>query len=103
MSIELTNIFLLIHDDIIDRDDFRHGVQTIHKRYEKLARRFYKQTDAVHFGDSMALVVGDMAAAAGNEIIFNSRFSPERILEGARQAPRYCFRHRGRRADGCCS
>ncbi|HLM83603.1 MAG TPA: polyprenyl synthetase family protein [Candidatus Bathyarchaeia archaeon] len=81
MSIELTNIFLLIHDDIIDRDDFRHGVKTIHKRYENLARRFYKQTDPIHFGDSMALVVGDMAAAAGNEIIFNSRFSPERILK----------------------
>jgi geranylgeranyl diphosphate synthase, type I len=81
MSIELTNIFLLIHDDIIDRDDFRHGVKTIHKRYERLARRFYKKTDPVHFGDSMALVIGDMAAAAGNEIIFNSRFSPERILK----------------------
>ncbi|MCX6767076.1 MAG: polyprenyl synthetase family protein [Candidatus Moranbacteria bacterium] len=81
MSIELTNIFLLIHDDIIDRDDFRHGVETIHKRYEKLARRYYKKTDPVHFGDSMALVIGDMAAAAGNEIIFNSKFPPERILK----------------------
>jgi len=81
MSIELTNIFLLIHDDIIDRDDFRHGVKTIHKRYEKMARRFYKKTDPVHFGDSMALVIGDMAAAAGNEIIFNSRFPAERILK----------------------
>jgi len=80
MSIELTNIFLLIHDDIIDRDDFRHGVKTIHKRYEKLARQFYKKTNPVHFGDSMALVIGDMAAAAGNEIIFNSRFPAERIL-----------------------
>jgi geranylgeranyl diphosphate synthase, type I len=81
MSIELTNIFLLIHDDIIDRDDFRHGVETMHKRYEKLARRFYRKTDPVHFGDSMALVIGDMAAAAGNEIIFNSRFPAERILK----------------------
>jgi len=81
MSIELTNIFLLIHDDIIDRDDFRHGVKTIHKRYEDLARRYYKKTDPIHFGDSMALVVGDMAAAAGNEIIFNSRFAPELILK----------------------
>jgi geranylgeranyl diphosphate synthase type I len=78
MSIELTHIFLLIHDDIIDRDDFRHGVQTIHKKYEGLAKRFYKKTDPKHFGDSMAIVVGDMAAAFGNEIIFDSRFSPER-------------------------
>ena len=78
MSIELTHIFLLIHDDIIDRDDFRHGVQTVHKKYERLAERFYKKVDPKHFGDSMAIVVGDMAAAFGNDIIFNSRFAPER-------------------------
>ena len=77
MSIELTHIFLLIHDDIIDRDDFRHGIQTIHKKYEKLAQRFYKKTDPEHFGESMAIVAGDIAAAFGNEIIFNSRFAPE--------------------------
>jgi geranylgeranyl diphosphate synthase, type I len=78
LSIELTHIFLLIHDDIIDRDDFRHGVQAIHKKYEKMARKLFRGTDPVHFGNSMALIVGDMAAAFGNEIIFNSRFSPER-------------------------
>jgi len=78
MSIELTHIFLLIHDDIIDRDDFRHGISTIHKKYERLAKRFYRKVDSGHFGDSMAIVVGDMAAAFGNDIIFNSRFAPER-------------------------
>ncbi len=78
MSIELINIFLLIHDDIIDRDDLRHGVETIHKKYERLARRFYKKVDPVHFGESIALVAGDMAAAFGNEIIFNSKFTPEK-------------------------
>ena len=81
MSIELTHIFLLIHDDIIDRDDFRHGVSTIHKRYESLAKKYYKKTDAKHFGDSMAIIVGDMAAAFGNEIIFNSKFKPEIVLK----------------------
>lgn len=78
MSIELTHIFLLIHDDIIDRDDFRHGIQTIHKKYECLAKKYYKKVDPKHFGDSMAIVVGDMAAAFGNEIIFNSRFASEK-------------------------
>ena len=81
MSIELTHIFLLIHDDIIDRDSFRHGVPTMHKVYEKMARRLYLKKDSKHFGDSMAIILGDMAAAAGNEIIFNSRFTPEKILK----------------------
>jgi geranylgeranyl diphosphate synthase, type I len=78
MSIELTHIFLLIHDDIIDRDDFRHGVEAIHKKYEKIARRYYKKVDPVHFGNSLAIIVGDMAAAFGNDIIFNSKFTSEK-------------------------
>lgn len=79
MSIELTNIFLLIHDDIIDRDDLRHGVETIHKKYERLAKKYYKKVDPIHFGESLAIVAGDMAAAFGNEILFNSKFSAEKI------------------------
>lgn len=102
MSIELTNIFLLIHDDIIDRDDFRHGVQTIHKRYETLARRYYKKTDPVHFGDSMAIIVGDIAAASGNEIIFNSKFSPENILKALSKLQDIVSVTGGRRNNGCC-
>lgn len=79
MSIELTHIFLLIHDDIIDRDDFRHGIETIHKKYERLAKKFWKKTEPVHFGNSMALIAGDMAAAFGNDIIFNSPFPPDKV------------------------
>jgi geranylgeranyl diphosphate synthase, type I len=80
MSIELSHVFLLIHDDIIDRDEFRHGIPAMHKKYENLARKFYKRVDPVHFGESMSMIVGDMAAAFGNEIIFNSKFSAENIM-----------------------
>ncbi len=79
MSIELTHIFLLIHDDVIDRDDFRHGIRAIHKKYENLARRYYRKIEPVHFGNSMAIIVGDMAAAFGNEIIFNSAFPSDNV------------------------
>ncbi|MFA5615003.1 MAG: polyprenyl synthetase family protein, partial [Methanoculleus sp.] len=40
VSIELIHIFLLIHDDIIDNDSKRHGVETIHKKYEKTGKFF---------------------------------------------------------------
>src|SRR4030042_2825809 len=85
MSIELVHIFLLIHDDIIDRDDFRHGVPTIHKRYEKISRLVYPKAEPEHFGNSMEIVIGDRAYSLGNEIIFNSRFRPERILKALDQ------------------
>lgn len=39
---------------------------------------YTEKQSPVHFGESLAIVVGDMAAAFGNDIIFNSRFPPER-------------------------
>lgn len=80
VSIELTHVFLLIHDDIIDKDDKRHGVDTIHRRYEKLAKRYFPGKDAAHYGGSMAMLVGDMAAAMGNEILFRSDFPAKNVI-----------------------
>tara|TARA_B100000945_G_C20370792_1_gene591984 strand:+ start:290 stop:1222 length:933 start_codon:yes stop_codon:yes gene_type:complete len=33
MSIELLHIFSLVHDDIMDGDNLRHGVETIHEKW----------------------------------------------------------------------
>jgi len=81
MGIELTHAFLLIHDDIIDRDAKRHGVATIHERYKKIGRRMAPQKNSDHFGNSMAIIVGDIASAMANEIIFNVKFSAEVIVK----------------------
>lgn len=85
MSIELAHIFLLIHDDIIDKDDIRHGVLTAHERYSQKARRILVperiKNEAAHFGNAMAIVVGDMASAMAYEIIFNSKFAPETVIK----------------------
>ena len=81
MSMELTHTFLLIHDDIIDKDATRHGVPTIHERYKKIGRRWVGSVDSEHFGNSMAMLAGDMAAAMANEIIFNCPFSPQIIVK----------------------
>lgn len=80
MSIELIHSFLLVHDDIIDRDDMRHGVETLHKRYADFGRRFFPDKDVEHFGNSIALIMGDMLYSFGNDIIFRSEFSKERIF-----------------------
>lgn len=80
MSIELIHSFLLVHDDIIDRDDMRHGVETLHKRYADFGRRFFPEKDVEHFGNSIALIMGDMLHSLGNDIIFRSDFPKERIF-----------------------
>jgi geranylgeranyl diphosphate synthase type I len=81
VSVECIHAFLLIHDDIMDRDAIRHGVPTLHERYRLLAEKLFPETDAVHFGNSIALIVGDMVGALGNDIIFRSPFPKERVFQ----------------------
>lgn len=78
MSVEVVHTFLLIHDDIIDRDEFRHGERAVHSHYAALGRKFLSDSEATHFGESIGIVVGDMVAAFGNDIIFRSPFPDER-------------------------
>lgn len=81
IAIELIHMFLLIHDDIIDRDTLRHGVATLHERYADWGRRKLGLTDPAHFGNSIALIVGDLLFSLGNDIIFRSGFPYERVFE----------------------
>ena len=74
MSVEVVHTFLLIHDDIIDRDDFRHGERAVHSHYAALGKQFLTAHEAAHFGDAIGIVVGDMVSAFGNDIIFRSAF-----------------------------
>ena len=43
-AVEMIHNFTLVHDDIMDNDDMRHGVQTVHKR----------------FGTPVAILAGDV-------------------------------------------
>lgn len=80
MSVELMHMFLLIHDDIIDRDNFRHGQKTINTRYAEVARRHFPQRNAEHFGNSIGIVVGDMIGAMSNQVIYELNIKPELIV-----------------------
>ncbi|MBW6441030.1 polyprenyl synthetase family protein [Patescibacteria group bacterium] len=75
ISIELIHSYLLIHDDIIDRDAFRHGIHSMHQKYMKDYREKYENRNAKHYGNSMAILVGDFASAFGYEVLTNSQFS----------------------------
>ena len=68
ISAELIHSFLLIHDDIIDQDNFRHGDLSMHCNYKKK----YKNKNSKHFEISMAILTGDLAFVYGYEILNNS-------------------------------
>ncbi len=70
MVMELIQSYLLIHDDIMDKDNIRRGKDSMHVMYE----RKYNVNDKKHFGMSMAICVGDLASALANEVILDSNF-----------------------------
>lgn len=74
ISVELIHSYLLVHDDIIDRDNFRHGGFSMHYGYEKKAENDFKDIDAKHFGVSMAIIAGDLSMSFGYEILNSSNF-----------------------------
>jgi len=81
ISIELIHSFLLMHDDIIDKDSLRHGVKTTHIHYSELAKKHFKNKDWEHFGNSMAIIIGDMLNSLGNRALFESKFSADLIVK----------------------
>lgn len=74
MAIEFLHTFFIIHDDIADRDDFRRGKLTMHHIYRRLAEKNHNFSDAVHYGNSQALTIGDMAYGFSDEIVSSINF-----------------------------
>ncbi|MEI7425577.1 MAG: polyprenyl synthetase family protein [Candidatus Moraniibacteriota bacterium] len=86
MAIELIHAFLLIHDDIIDRDVTRHGIETMHETYKAWGKKInLVESEATHFGNSMAITAGDYAHAMANEIIYAIEFEPKIILDALKK------------------
>ncbi len=70
-SIEILHNFTLVHDDIMDRDDFRRGVPTTHRVY----------------GEEMAILAGDLLFAKSYEAVLglvDFGVRPESVIRIAR-------------------
>ncbi|MBU4216483.1 polyprenyl synthetase family protein [Candidatus Parcubacteria bacterium] len=91
ISTEIMHSFALIHDDIIDQDSLRHGITTTHVHYSKMAKKYFKNKNAAHFGDSMAIVVGDMINALGNRVLLEANFSPHLVAKAAHRLQNIIF------------
>jgi len=80
MSLELSETYLLIHDDIMDNDSLRRSGKTIHESYRRICNeRFRHKIPAGPFGKSIALLAGDISCALSNELIAESGFDPQNI------------------------
>ncbi|OGZ42534.1 MAG: hypothetical protein A3C80_01345 [Candidatus Ryanbacteria bacterium RIFCSPHIGHO2_02_FULL_45_43] len=81
LAMELVHAFLLIHDDIMDEDEMRRGKATVHKLYEnEYKTRRQKHTNpkhSKHFGETMAILAGDLASQLATTLILSTTFDAE--------------------------
>lgn len=75
LALEFTHTFLLIHDDIIDRDNLRRGKPAVHFIFKKIAEKNKYYADHSHYGVSQAISIGDMCFGFVNEIISQSQIN----------------------------
>ncbi|MFQ5527294.1 MAG: polyprenyl synthetase family protein [Thermoanaerobaculia bacterium] len=85
MSTELLHTYLLIHDDIMDSAALRRGRPTAHLLFETDHRRRRWRGSSERHGESVAILLGDLAHSYAVELLFEA----ESRLGQARLAP--CF------------
>lgn len=74
--IELIHNFLLIHDDILDKEEMRRGKPSLHRLYQKETKLKDKK-EKEYYGLSMSVVAGDMMEFLARKILSESKFSAE--------------------------
>lgn len=75
-SWELLHSAMLVHDDIIDRDELRHGHPNIDRRYQDIYSK-KGRNDTKHYASMSALMAGDLLISQSHSIIVNSKLMPE--------------------------
>lgn len=81
MSIELIHTALLMHDDFMDQDDSRRGKPTTHEYYKDYHIKNKFRFDSMHYGEAMAVNIGDAALMLGFRILGQSNFDPLKKIQ----------------------
>ncbi len=89
MSMELSETYLLIHDDIMDNDSLRRGGMTINTSYRQIGEnRYHDRINTRNFGNSIAMLAGNIANSWSNEIITDSKFKPPYVRDAINELNR---------------
>ncbi len=73
-AVEMIHNFSLVHDDIMDNDEMRHGVPTVHKK----------------FGMPIAILAGDVLFSKAFQIISDSKLSPNATIQLVSRLAKAC-------------
>jgi geranylgeranyl diphosphate synthase type I len=76
----------LIHDDIIDKDDFRRGKPAFHFRFRNYHEKYQlKKMSPLDFGNSIGIIGGDSVFITGLEAYLDNEFERDLNLKAIRQ------------------
>ena len=82
VGIEFLHNASLIHDDIIDKDDFRRGKPAFHYRFTKYHEKYnLKKMVAKDFGTNIGIIGGDTAFFMGLEAYLFNEFEYKQNLK----------------------
>ncbi len=73
-AVEMVHNFTLVHDDIMDNDEMRHGVPTTHKK----------------FGMPIAILAGDVLFSKAYQVISDSKLSPSSTIQLVSRLAKAC-------------
>lgn len=88
VAVELAHSFLLIHDDIMDRSKVRRHRPTAHRWLrDRLAAISpgWSSADLDHFGNSLAIVAGDLCSMLSMRALASADYPPDRITAATRR------------------
>jgi geranylgeranyl diphosphate synthase type I len=77
MAAELLHTYLLIHDDIMDHADTRRGEPSAHVLFRDLHRQRGWRGSSEHFGESVGILLGDLAQSYSLELYSSVDLAPE--------------------------
>ena len=73
-AIEIYHTWTLVHDDVIDRDDTRRGLPTVHREFARRASAEFgwADSDAEHYGRTIAMLAGDVQQSWSWSLLFEA-------------------------------
>jgi len=92
LFLELFHAGVLVHDDVMDEDNTRRGLVSIHKQFKKIGKEIKVKTDPSHYGESMAYGVGDGAFYLSWEKLLKSPFPAKTIIEAGKIYSEYVLK-----------
>ena len=73
-AIEIYHMWTLVHDDVIDRDDTRRGLPTVHREFSRRAAEEFGWAPeaAEHYGRTIAMLAGDVQQSWSWSLLFDA-------------------------------